>query len=145
VGVACDVHTPEVEPEGGDRSQRERTRWERRIDWPADSSQGDIRAPLAGQGTALDRADDAAPRNDNAEVASGGFDESLHEQAVATKPAPARNVVEPCLAARPHRDSGAYGDDVDLPVGEVGKVGRMGEDVVCSTRDFGAVGDRGHP
>jgi hypothetical protein len=96
-GVACDVHTPEVEPEGGDRSQRERTRWERRIDWPADSSQGDVRAPLAGQGTALDRADDAAPRNDNAEVASGGFDESLHERAVATKPAPARNVVEPCL------------------------------------------------
>src|SRR4029450_3063486 len=51
------------------------------------------------------------PRNDNAEVASGGFDESLHEQAVATKPAPARNVVEPCLAARPNSDTGAYGAD----------------------------------
>ena len=73
--VAGDVDAGEVEAERSDRLERERTRRWRRIHASADGAQGDVRPPFARSGAALHGADDAAPGDDDAEVAARWFDE----------------------------------------------------------------------
>jgi hypothetical protein len=64
--VAGDVDAREIEPERGNRPERELTRCRRRAHTPADSAQRHVRTPFARLGTALDSAHDAAPGDDDA-------------------------------------------------------------------------------
>jgi hypothetical protein len=114
--VAGDVDAGEVEPERGDRARRERTRCRRRTHARAEGAQGDVRPPFAREGAALDRADDATAGDDEAEVAAGRLDESLHQRAVATEPAPAPEAFEP----RPQLVLVATAVDVAAPAAEAG-------------------------
>jgi hypothetical protein len=73
--VGRDVDAGEVERERGDRADGECTRRWRRTHTPADGAESDVRPPFAGQGTALDRADDAPAGDNDAEVAARRFDQ----------------------------------------------------------------------
>jgi hypothetical protein len=73
--VAGNIDAGEVEPERGDRAERKLTRRGRRTHAPAGGAQSDVRAPFAGYGTALDRADDAVSGDEKADVAARRLDE----------------------------------------------------------------------
>src|SRR5262245_50655762 len=73
--VAGDVDAREVEPERGDRAQRERTRRRRRTHVRTDGAKGDVRPPFAWAGSALDRAEHATAGDDEAQVAARRLDE----------------------------------------------------------------------
>src|SRR5262249_54868821 len=93
--VGRDVYAREIEPECGDRAEGELTCRRRRIDASADGAQRHVRPPFARQGVALDRTDDPACNDDDAEVVARRFDERLDECTLATKPAPPAEAFEP--------------------------------------------------